>query len=330
MPSPGEEAAGELLHARGAVAASARVVLVVLLTVAFSPTLRAQSSDIVAAARRQIGLTVHYDGSYRKLTYPGGDVPPDRGVCTDVVIRALRAARNLDLQEEIHRDARANPGAYRRAVRPDANIDHRRVPNQMTWFARRGYSLELSQSAASYLPGDIVAWDLGGGILHIGIVSEATNREHVPLIVHNIGRGVREEDLLFSYRIIGHYRLAASAERSAGAAMHASRASGARRSQPALQHRGKLGIGEGLAEKVVHSCRGTSIAVFRHDTRRERDDRHAQALVPLALAYPARCGEAIHTGHVHVHQDEVERLALEQGERISAIFGDGGRTAAPL
>jgi len=189
------------------VAVLVRVLLCSLLAVGPASALCAQSDDLVTAARRQIGLTVHYDGSYRKLSYPGGDVPADRGVCTDVVIRALRAARNVDLQQEIHRDIGANRPAYRRVATRDPSIDHRRVPNQMTWFARHGYSVEISRASSSYLPGDIVAWDLGGGILHIGIVSDAMSGEGVPLIVHNIGRGVQEEDLLFGYRIIGHYRV---------------------------------------------------------------------------------------------------------------------------
>ena len=190
--------------------------IVALLAASVGSALDAQSDDILAAARRQIGVTVQYDGSYRKLAYPRGDVPLERGVCTDVVIRALRVARGIDLQSEIHRDAGANPRSYRRITTLDANIDHRRVPNQMVWLARQGYSLAISRSGASYLPGDLVTWDLGGGVLHIGIVSDAVSAQGIPLIVHNIGRGVREEDLLLGYRIIGHYRLPAPARGSDG------------------------------------------------------------------------------------------------------------------
>lgn len=183
----------------------------VLLLWAFSGAAVANNPDIVAAARAQVGLTVHYDPAYRKLAYPGGDVPPERGVCTDVVIRALRTARSIDLQRQVHEDLAANRDAYPDLKRwglsrPDPNIDHRRVPNLMTWFRRAGYSRPVTRAAADYLPGDVVAWDLGRGILHIGIVSDL-KPDGVPLVVHNIGAGTREEDILFRYTIIGHYRL---------------------------------------------------------------------------------------------------------------------------
>lgn len=172
----------------------------------------AGSADILAAARGQIGTTVHYDPAYRKLDFPGGDVPADRGVCTDVVVRALRKARGIDLQQRVNADLRANWDAYPhqsrwRLSRPDPNIDHRRVPNLMTFFRRDGRALPLSSKVPDYLPGDIVAWDLGRGILHIGIVGDARSPAGTPLVVHNIGAGVREEDILFRYTVIGHYRL---------------------------------------------------------------------------------------------------------------------------
>ncbi len=171
----------------------------------------ANSPDIVEAARAQVGVTLHYDPAYRKLAYPGGDVAPERGVCTDVVVRALRSARSIDLQRRVHEDLKSNWHAYPhpagwRLSTPDTNIDHRRVPNLMTWFERNGYSIPRTRAASNYLPGDVVAWDLGRGILHIGIVS---NQEAggIPLVIHNIGAGTREEDILFRYAIIGHYRL---------------------------------------------------------------------------------------------------------------------------
>ncbi len=172
----------------------------------------AHNADIVAAGKRQIGVTIYYDPAYRTLAYPNGDVAPDRGVCTDVVIRALRNARRIDLQREVHRDMRAARTAYptrwaNLANKTDRNIDHRRVPNLMTYFTRHGLSRSIGTTAASYLPGDIVAWDLGGGTLHIGIVSDTRSPARVPLVIHNIGAGTREEDILFRYRIIGHYRL---------------------------------------------------------------------------------------------------------------------------
>lgn len=159
-------------------------------------------------ARQQIGVTLSYDPAYRQLSYPGGDVPMATGVCTDVVIRALRQ-QGLDLQEAVHRDMRGSFSVYPKnwgLNRPDSNIDHRRVPNLMTWFKRQGWSLPLSQAASAYRPGDIVTWDLGRGLTHIGIVSDHRAATGVPLILHNIGRGTQEEDILFSYRITGHYR----------------------------------------------------------------------------------------------------------------------------
>jgi hypothetical protein len=185
--------------------------------VACAPTLLlANGADIVDAAQAQVGVTVRYDPSYRKLKYPGGDVPAERGVCTDVVVRALRSARTLDLQKLVHEDLEANWDAYPHQRRwnldkPDPNIDHRRVPNLMTWFHRAGYARKPSRDAGTYLPGDIVAWDLGRGILHIGIVSNLRTADGIPLVIHNIGAGAREEDILFRYSIIGQYRLPAVA-----------------------------------------------------------------------------------------------------------------------
>lgn len=184
------------------------------------------SLDVVAAARAQVGVTLHYDPSYRKLAYPGGDVEPERGVCTDVVVRALRSARSLDLQRRVHEDLAANWDAYPHPAswglgKPDPNIDHRRVPNLMTWFERGGYSRPITRAPADYLPGDVVAWDLGRGILHIGIVSDL-KPDGVPLVIHNIGAGTREEDILFRYAIIGHYRLPPGGAPSAGASVPAS------------------------------------------------------------------------------------------------------------
>ena len=167
-----------------------------------------EAEKLVRDARQQIGVTLSYDPAYRQLSYPGGDVPMATGVCTDVVIRALRQ-QGLDLQEAVHRDMRGRFSVYPKnwgLNRPDSNIDHRRVPNLMTWFKRQGWSLPLSQAASAYRPGDIVTWDLGRGLTHIGIVSDHRAATGVPLILHNIGRGAQEEDILFSYRITGHYR----------------------------------------------------------------------------------------------------------------------------
>lgn len=162
----------------------------------------------VTEARKQIGVTLTYDPAYRTLSYPGGDVPLESGVCTDVVIRALRP-QGLDLQKAVHEDMQAAFSKYPQSWglhRPDKNIDHRRVPNLMTYFKRQGWSQPLSNDPADYLPGDVVAWDLGGGITHIGIVADSKTNRDRPLILHNIGSGAQEEDILFSFKIIGHYR----------------------------------------------------------------------------------------------------------------------------
>lgn len=188
--------------------------IVLALSLAASWPAAASNPDIVEAAQAQLGVTLRYDPAYRALKYPGGDVPLERGVCTDVVVRALRTARALDLQKLVHEDIKANWDAYPhqrrwRLDKPDPNIDHRRVPNLMTYFARAGYRVKPTREAAAYLPGDIVAWDLGRGVLHIGIVGDQKSVVGTPLVVHNIGSGAREEDILFRYTIIGQYRLPA-------------------------------------------------------------------------------------------------------------------------
>ena len=171
-----------------------------------------QADTLVTAAREQVGVTLSYDPAYRRLGYPNGDVPLNTGVCTDVVIRALRE-QGLDLQQAVHQDMRANFRLYPKnwgLSRPDSNIDHRRVPNLMTWFKRQGWALPLGQDAERYRPGDIVTWDLGGGLTHIGIISDRQAGSGVPLVLHNIGRGTQEEDILFSFKITGHYRIPAA------------------------------------------------------------------------------------------------------------------------
>lgn len=152
---------------------------------------------------------VSYDPAYFSIPYPNGDVPADKGVCTDVVIRAFRGV-GIDLQRLVHEDMKAHFSAYPNiwGLRStDKNIDHRRVPNLMTFFQRAGAALPISDKANDYRPGDIVAWNLRGGITHIGMVVDQRSREGGrPLIVHNIGGGQVREDVLFAYRIIGHYR----------------------------------------------------------------------------------------------------------------------------
>lgn len=194
-----------------------RFVLLLAWALSCTPALASPSSTLdtarlVRSAREQVGVTLGYDPRYQRLSYPGGDVPMETGVCTDVVIRALRAQR-IDLQKEVHEDMRAHFGAYPKhwgLTRPDRNIDHRRVPNLMTFFKRRGHALPVSRDATAYRPGDIVTWDLGRNTPHIGIVSDRKSATGEPLIIHNIGAGTREEGGLFAYRITGHYRLANS------------------------------------------------------------------------------------------------------------------------
>lgn len=190
-----------------------RVVLTLLLSCLLAFDAWALQADaLVTAAREQVGVTLSYDPAYRRLSYPNGDVPLNTGVCTDVVIRALRQ-QGLDLQQAVHQDMRANFRLYPKnwgLSRPDSNIDHRRVPNLMTWFKRQGWALAPGQDTARYRPGDIVTWDLGGGLTHIGIISDRQAGSGVPLVLHNIGRGTQEEDILFSFKITGHYRIPAA------------------------------------------------------------------------------------------------------------------------
>jgi uncharacterized protein len=167
------------------------------------------AKSVVRAARAQVGVTLGYDPRYVRIAYPGGDVPLETGVCTDVIIRAFRGV-GIDLQRAVHQDMRRSFAAYPQMWGnrgPDPNIDHRRVPNLMAYFRRQGRALPVSSDPRAYRPGDVVAWDLGRGLRHIGIVSDRVDRRsNRYLILHNIGEGAREEDVLFEWRIIGHYR----------------------------------------------------------------------------------------------------------------------------
>ena len=166
-----------------------------------------KGGKLAAAAKEQIGVTTSYDPAYVSLTYPGGDIPKEKGVCTDVVIRALREM-DFDLQKLVHEDMRKNFSKYPKnwgLSRPDKNIDHRRVPNLQTFFKRRGISLEVTRNKDNYLPGDLVTCTVAGKLPHIMIVSEK-KENGVPMIIHNIGGGTQEEDRLFDFPITGHYR----------------------------------------------------------------------------------------------------------------------------
>lgn len=166
--------------------------------------------DLVLAARKQIGVTVRYVPDYRKIAYPNGDVPREEGVCVDVVIRGLRDARKIDLQKLVHEDMKANFKAYLQnwgLKKTDPNIDHRRVPNLQCYFRRRGWSLPVSTNAVEYHPGDFVTCLVARRLPHIMVVSDKKTRDGTPLVIHNIGAGVREEDSLMAYPITGHYRV---------------------------------------------------------------------------------------------------------------------------
>jgi uncharacterized protein len=168
-----------------------------------------QLKQFIEAAVEQSKITTGYDPSYVGIAYPNGDVPPDTGVCSDVVVRAFRKV-GLDLQKELHEDMTRAWAEYPKkwgARGTDANIDHRRVLNLNTYFTRQGKSLPISDNRADYLPGDVVAWELSDGVEHIGILTNVwTESDKHYLIVHNIGSGARVEDVLLAWKIIGHYR----------------------------------------------------------------------------------------------------------------------------
>lgn len=196
--------------------AAALVLLAVLPALAQEPPGLSQArrqflDKLVAWAIERTHHGVRYDPAYVRIPYPEGDVPADTGVCTDEIIRVYRAA-GVDLQKEVHEDMLRNFAAYPderlwHVDHTDTNIDHRRVPNLKTFFARKGEVLRISTQTSDYSPGDLVTWDLGGNVAHIGIV---VDRESLQtgryLVVHNIGRGPQMEDVLFNWRITGHYR----------------------------------------------------------------------------------------------------------------------------
>jgi uncharacterized protein len=168
-----------------------------------------RASRLIAAARAQVGVTTLYDPAYVVLAFPGGDVPRGRGVCTDVIVRAYRDGLGLDLQALVNADMRGAFGAYPRTWglrTTDRNIDHRRVPNLQTFLARKGARLPVSTNAQDWQAGDLVTSLVGGTLPHIGIVSDRLAPSGRPLVIHNIGRGTQEEDVLFAHRITGRFR----------------------------------------------------------------------------------------------------------------------------
>lgn len=193
-----------------AAACPAALCFVLLELTPISYAFAAPTTDVVAAAKEQVGVTILYDASYQRLAYPNGDVSAERGVCTDVIVRAFRRI-GIDLQERVHRDMKAAWKEYPHPAkwglkRPDPNIDHRRVPNLAAFFSRHGQSLAVTQLAEDYAPGDIVTWMLPPGLPHIGLVADVRTPAGVPLVIHNIGAGTRMEDRLFAYPITGHFR----------------------------------------------------------------------------------------------------------------------------
>jgi uncharacterized protein YijF (DUF1287 family) len=168
------------------------------------------ASTVVASARSQVGVTIRYDSGYARIPYPNGDLPLERGVCADVIVRAFRAG-GIDLQRLVHEDMAAHFSAYPHAwgLRgPDTNIDHRRVPNLETFFRRKRADVPVTVQALDYRGGDIVSWRLPNGLAHIGLVSDhvAPGGSGRPLMIHNIGAGTQEEDVLFAWKVVGHFR----------------------------------------------------------------------------------------------------------------------------
>ncbi len=187
---------------------SVAVLSLILITPVMAASPISSADKLVKDAKKQIGVTTSYDPAYRKLDFPRGDVPQNTSVCTDVVIRAYRL-QNIDLQQLINVDMKANFSAYPNIwglKTTNKNIDHRRVPNIETFLARHGQTLSTTDKD-SFEVGDIVTWRLPDSNLpHIGIVSNNKAYDGTPLIIHNIGRGTQEENILFAYPIHKHYR----------------------------------------------------------------------------------------------------------------------------
>jgi uncharacterized protein YijF (DUF1287 family) len=198
---------------RPARACSAGILLCVVTFCAPLPAADSRAAflqRLVNAAIERTHHSVRYDPAYVRIGYPNGDVPADTGVCTDEIIRAYRAV-GVDLQKEVHEDMVKNLSAYPHqwqwaAGHTDTNIDHRRVPNLMAFFQRKGETLPMSRNAINYSPGDLVTYDLGGGVPHIAIVVDRKGQSGAYMIVHNIGEGPKMEDALFRWKITGHYR----------------------------------------------------------------------------------------------------------------------------
>lgn len=179
----------------------------------FASVAQANANDpieLARAAEGQVGVTTIYDPAYVRLAFPGGDVPIKRGVCTDVLVRAMRDAYDIDLQLVMNRDMRENFSSYPKnwgLTKPDRNIDHRRVPNLQRLLQRVGASIPIGRNGNDFQPGDIVTSMLPGNLPHLVIVSDRRGRNGEPKVIHNIGNGTRIESDLFTYKLTGHYRL---------------------------------------------------------------------------------------------------------------------------
>ncbi|EJL66669.1 hypothetical protein PMI10_00247 [Flavobacterium sp. CF136] len=162
------------------------------------------------AAISIIDPSIDYDPAYFSIKYPNGDIPENKGVCTDVIIRCYRKL-NIDLQKEVHEDMAANFSEYPNLkkwgmTKTDTNIDHRRVPNLEVFFERKGIKLPVSEDAKDYKTGEIVTWMINEKLPHIGIITNKKSEDGKRnLIVHNVGGGQVLEDCLFEYKIVGHY-----------------------------------------------------------------------------------------------------------------------------
>ncbi|AFK04224.1 protein of unknown function DUF1287 [Emticicia oligotrophica DSM 17448] len=183
-----------------------------LLFLGFTQLVFGQSNFASKLSDAAIELTKHkveYDPTYFIIKYPNGDVPSNKGVCTDVVVRAYRKL-GIDLQKEVHEDMKKHFEKYPKRWKlkhTDKNIDHRRVPNLMIFFSRHGTAKPITKNPKDYQVGDIICWLLEDNLTHIGIVVNRKSSDgQRPLIVHNIGAGQVMEDCLFNYKIIGHYK----------------------------------------------------------------------------------------------------------------------------
>lgn len=181
-------------------------------TLSFAPTQTVNTFEerLSNAAISIINPSIDYDPAYFSIKYPNGDIPENKGVCTDVIIRCYRKL-HIDLQKEVHEDMVSNFSEYPNLkkwgmTKTDTNIDHRRVPNLEVFFERKGTKLPVSEDPKDYKTGELVTWMINGKLPHIGIITNKKSEDGKRnLIVHNVGGGQVLEDCLFEYKIVGHY-----------------------------------------------------------------------------------------------------------------------------